>query len=30
VDIAPRQDIGKRTSQDFADAKLPLRGAGAR
>ena len=30
VDIAPRQDIRKRTSQDFADAKLPLRGAGAR
>lgn len=30
VDIAPRQDIRKRTAQDFADAKLPLRGAGAR
>ena len=30
VDIAPRQDIRKRTAQDFANAKLPLRRAGAR
>ena len=30
VDIPARQHIRKRTAQDFADAKLPLRGAGAR
>lgn len=27
VDIPARQDIGKRTTKHFADAKLPLRGA---
>lgn len=30
VDIPARKHIRKRTAQDFADAKLPLRGAGAR
>lgn len=30
VDIPARQDIGKRTSNNFANAKLPLRRAGAR
>lgn len=30
VDIPARKHIRKRTAQDFADAKLPLRRAGAR